>query len=78
MKLGIVLCDCNGTLSEVIDYNQLEELANGLEGVKKVKRLSLLCKDPEKQLEDFKGLDGIVFGCCSEKYSLTFNEERIT
>jgi len=78
MKWGVVLCDCNNSLSEIIDYKKVEELAKSLEGVVKVKRTSLLCKNPEKELEDFKGLDGIIFCGCSERYSLTFNEERIS
>ena len=77
MNIGVVLCDCNRSLSEVIDYGKLEDLAKKLEGVKIVKRVSILCQNPEEILSDFKGIDGIIFGCCSEKYSLTFNEERI-
>jgi len=78
MRIGIVLCDCGGSLSEVIDYEKVKKLAEGLEGVVKVKQSSALCKNPEEELKDFKDVDGIVFCGCSEKYSLTFNEERIT
>ncbi len=77
MKIGVILCDCNKSISEVIDYEKLEKLAQSLEGVYKVKRVSLLCKKEINVLEEFKDCDALIFAGCSEKYSLTFNEERI-
>jgi len=77
MKIGVILCDCGKSLAKVIDYERVIELAKGLEGVVQVKRTSLLCKNAKEVLKDFKGLDGIIFAACSEKYSLSFNEEKI-
>ena len=63
MKWGVVLCDCNNSLSEIIDYKKVEELAKSLEGVVKVKRTSLLCKNPEKELEDLNGTCNFIKKC---------------
>ncbi len=75
MKIGVVLCTCGKTLN--IDFDRVENYVKSLDGVVKVKRVDLLCKNPEQHLEDFKGLDGIVFACCSERSSLTFNEDAM-
>jgi len=71
MKIGVVLCTCGGTLN--IDF---EDVKNYVERfVDRVEIVDLLCKNPN--LDGFKGFDGIVFACCSERSSLTFNEDKM-
>jgi len=79
MKVGVVLCTCGSQLEEKIDFTELEKLAKSLDEVVAVKKVDKLCKNPEKELEDFKGkVDRILFVGCSERSSLTFNEDRIS
>ena len=77
MGIGVVLCTCGKTLEDKIDFDEVEDFVRGLDDVVLVKRTDLLCKNPEKTLKEFSGLDGIVFACCSERSSLTFNEDRM-
>ncbi len=78
LKLGIVLCSCGGVLEEKIDFKKLKQLAESLEGVVEVRVFKDLCKNPEEKLAELKGkLNGIIFGGCSERSSLNFNEDRI-
>ncbi len=78
MRIGVVLCTCGSQLEEVIDFSELENLAKSLEDVVIVKKVERLCRNPEKELEDFRGkVDRILFVGCSERSSLTFNEDRI-
>ncbi|MCX8042131.1 MAG: FAD-dependent oxidoreductase [Thermodesulfobacteriaceae bacterium] len=77
-KVGIVFCTCGETLREKIDFKALEEVAQGLEGVSEVLTVSLLCKNPEKILDPWKGkVTHLLIGACSERSSLNFSEERI-
>jgi len=77
MRIGIILCTCGTQLEEKIDFNELEKLANDLPDVVIVKRVDMLCKSPEKYLKDLIKVDRILFVGCSERSSLTFNEDRI-
>ncbi|WP_457572527.1 FAD-dependent oxidoreductase [Desulfovulcanus sp.] len=77
-SIGIILCTCGSTLEDKIDFTQLEKCAEKLESVTIIKKTDNLCKNPEKILNEFNGkVDRILFACCSERSSLTFNEDRI-
>ncbi len=71
MKIGIAICTCGRTLN--LDFDDVERYAEKL--ADKVKVFDNLCKNPD--LSDFEGFDGVVFACCSERSSLTFNEDRM-
>jgi len=76
--IGVALCTCGGTLSKKIDFEKLKKFAENLEDVTIVEVFNDLCKNTVEKLHKFKGLKGVIFGCCSEKNSLTFSEERIS
>ncbi|OGW39644.1 MAG: hypothetical protein A2Y97_02820 [Nitrospirae bacterium RBG_13_39_12] len=42
-KIGVIICDCGGQISEKIDVDILAKNANKLENVVKVKQMSNLC-----------------------------------
>ncbi len=71
MKIGVMICTCGNTLN--LDFESLKSYVEGL--IDKVEVVDLLCKNPN--LESFRGFDSIIFACCSERSSLTFNEDRI-
>ena len=78
LRIGVVLCTCGDTLNKKINFEQLKELASSLPGVQEVIVTKDFCKSPEKQCESLKGrVDALIFGGCSERSSLQFNEERI-
>ncbi len=78
LKIAIVFCTCGGTLEEKIDFNRLIEQAQKLPGVVKVLKLADLCKAPEKHLASLKNsVDRLIFAGCSERSSLSFNEDRL-
>jgi heterodisulfide reductase subunit A len=77
LKIGIVLCNCGNTLNQKIDFNDLKKYVENLPGVERVIISKDFCKSPEKQAESIKGLDALIFGGCSERSSLQFNEDRI-
>ena len=76
MRVGVILCTCGKTLTEKIDFDELKKFAEGLDGVEVVEVTDDLCQKTEEKLSNFD-VDGFIFGCCSEKNSLTFSEERI-
>jgi len=76
-KIGVVLCTCGDTLKQKLDFNGLKEYLQSLPGVEQVVISKDFCKSPEKQAESIKGLDAFIFGGCSERSSLQFNEDRI-
>lgn len=71
MKIGVVICTCGNTLN--LDFKEIKDFTEKL--VEKVEVVDLLCKNPN--LESFRGFDGIVFACCSERSSLTFDENAM-
>lgn len=78
LKIGVIFCTCGETLREKIDFKTLEEVAKKLENVSEVLTVPLLCKNPEKILENFKGkITHLLIGACSERSSLTFTEDKI-
>ena len=78
LKIGVVLCTCGDTLSEKIDFEKLKALSSSLPGVQEVIITKNFCKSPERQSEFLKGnVNALIFGGCSERSSLQFNEERI-
>ncbi len=77
-RIGVVLCTCGNCLSSKIDFDSLKKYAESLPGVAKVIVTKDFCKSPEKQASEFKGkVDALIFGGCSERSSLQFNEDRI-
>ena len=77
-RIGVILCTCGSSLEDKIDFTDLEKCAEKLESVTIIKKTDKLCKKPEKILNEFKDkVDRILFACCSERSSLTFNEDRI-
>jgi heterodisulfide reductase subunit A len=77
-KIGLILCNCGSHLEEKIDFDFLIDGAKKLSKITKIKKVDFLCKNTEKILQEFKGKVGkILFACCSERSSLTFNEDII-
>ena len=78
-KIGVIICDCGGQISEKIDVDILAKDANKLENVVKVKQTSNLCskKGVSQIKKEFKRCDRLLFAGCSERSSLTFTEDRI-
>ena len=78
LKIGVVLCTCGNKLNKKINYENLKQLAESLPFVEEVIVTKDFCKSPEKQAEKLKGkVNAIIFGGCSERSSLQFNEDRI-
>ncbi len=78
LKVGVVLCTCGNTLNRKINFEELKKLASSLPEVEEVIITKDFCKSPEAQLETLKGrVNALIFGGCSERSSLQFNEERI-
>ncbi len=79
MRVGVVICTCGDTLNEKIDIDKLVDFAEGLEGVSVVRRVKAFCKDYDSVVEELKGrIDRLLFVGCSERSSLTFNEDKIS
>ncbi len=77
-RIGVVLCTCGDVLKSKIDFDSLKAFAESLPGVEKVIVTKDFCKQPEKQAAELKGrVDALIFGGCSERSSLQFNEDRI-
>jgi len=77
-KVGVVLCTCGGKLKEKIDFDSIKSYLKKVEGVKEIVITDDLCVSPYEKLSCLKGkVDGIVFGGCSERSSLKFNEDII-
>ncbi|MEO2083074.1 MAG: methyl-viologen-reducing hydrogenase subunit delta, partial [Desulfurobacteriaceae bacterium] len=77
-RIGVVLCTCGDVLKSKIDFDSLKAFAESLPGVGKVIVTKDFCKQPEKQAAELKGrVDALIFGGCSERSSLQFNEDRI-
>lgn len=64
--MGIVLCDCAGTLREQINFDQLIEHLSGLAEVTTVKLCSKFCqqKDCIKTIKSLKQIERLVIGAC--------------
>ena len=64
--VGIVLCDCAGTLREQINFDPLIEHLSGLAEVKTVKLCSKFCqqKDCTKTIKSLKQIERLVIGAC--------------
>lgn len=78
-RIGVIICDCGGQISEKVSTDILAEKSKTLEDVVKVAQVSNLCKR-EGLLTvktDFKGCDRLLIAGCSERSSLSFNEDRI-
>jgi len=77
-RVGVVLCTCGNLLKSKIDFEGLKKFAESLPNVESVIVTKDFCKFPEKQAEGLKGkVDALIFGGCSERSSLQFNEDRI-
>ncbi|MBO8144538.1 MAG: hydrogenase iron-sulfur subunit [Thermodesulfobacterium sp.] len=78
IKLAIILCTCGGVLEEKIDFNELKNLAASFPETVEVLKFHDFCKEPEKKLAHLKGkINGLIIGGCSERSSLSLNEDRI-
>jgi len=64
--VGIVLCDCAGTLRSRLDFDQLTEHLSGLAEVATVKLCSKFCqqKDCTKTIKSLKQIERLVIGAC--------------
>ncbi len=64
--VGIVLCDCAGTLREQINFDPLIEHLSGLAEVTTVKLCSKFCqqKDCTKTIKSLKQIERLVIGAC--------------
>jgi len=67
--VGIVLCDCAGTLRSRLDFDQLTEHLSGLEEVATVKLCSKFCqqKDCTKTIKSLKQTERLVIGACDRE-----------
>ncbi len=75
--VGIVLCDCAGTLRSRLDFDQLTEHLSGLEEVATVKLCSKFCqqKDCTKTIKSLKQTERLVIGACDrEIFNKTLHE----
>jgi len=80
-RIGVVICNCGGQISEKIDTDLLTEKAKELDYVTFVKQVSNLCSEKEvaELKKDIAGkVDRLLFVGCSERTSLRFSEERIS
>jgi heterodisulfide reductase subunit A-like polyferredoxin/coenzyme F420-reducing hydrogenase delta subunit len=67
--VGIVLCDCAGTLREQINFDSLIEHLSGLAEVATVKLCSKFCqqKDCLKTIKSLKHIERLVIGACDRE-----------
>ncbi len=75
--VGIVLCDCAGTLREQINFDPLIEHLSGLAEVTTVKLCSKFCqqKDCTKTIKSLKQTERLVIGACDpEIFNNTLQE----
>ncbi|MCP4606616.1 MAG: hydrogenase iron-sulfur subunit [Proteobacteria bacterium] len=80
-RIGVLICDCKGLISDHVDTSRLTEEAAGLEQVAFVDLRDLLCGEEDlrtaaTRLKD-EGCDRMLFVGCSPRSSLKFPEERI-
>jgi coenzyme F420-reducing hydrogenase delta subunit/NAD-dependent dihydropyrimidine dehydrogenase PreA subunit len=72
--IGVFICACGETIKDLIDYEQLREFAEGLDGVAHVEHASLLCSPPAlKHISEIvreQGLDRLVVAACSPRIYL--------
>ena len=81
-RIGVVVCDCMGQVSDRIDTAQVAGSAETLEGVAFVERVDMMCGDEDlgaavRRLKE-RGCDSMLFAGCSPRSSLKFPEERIS
>ncbi|HIC87231.1 MAG TPA: FAD-dependent oxidoreductase, partial [Aquificae bacterium] len=76
-KVGIVLCTCGNKLKEKIDFEALKAFASNLKDTL-VLEVKDFCKNPKEKIKPFLGkIDRLIFAGCSERSSLSFNEDFI-
>lgn len=77
--IGVVICTCGGQISEKVNTAVLVEKAKQLEYVVKVAQVDNLCsREGILQLKrEFAECDRLLIAGCSERSSLTLNEDRI-
>ncbi|MFQ6068041.1 MAG: hydrogenase iron-sulfur subunit [Candidatus Bathyarchaeia archaeon] len=69
-SVAVLLCDCGGEISQIIDFEDLQSFVSKLDNVRFVKRHSFLCgNEGEKEVAKVvrKGADRIVVAACSPK-----------
>lgn len=80
-RIGVLVCDCKGLVSDHVDTARVAEAASDLEGVSFVERRGMLCGEADlgaaiRRVRD-EGCDRLLFAACSPRSSLKFPEERI-
>ncbi|MEE9458525.1 MAG: hydrogenase iron-sulfur subunit [Candidatus Bathyarchaeia archaeon] len=73
--IGVIICDCGGEISQLLDFKQMTEFASKLQGVKCVKGHSSLCKANGKdEITNLinEGANKIVIAACSPKLYETY------
>ncbi|WP_334110334.1 hydrogenase iron-sulfur subunit [Thermodesulfitimonas autotrophica] len=78
-KIGVLICTCGGQIAEKIDTGFLTQKARELAGIAVVFTTDRLCsaQGMAQAKEACRGCDRLLFAGCSERSSLTFNEDRI-
>ncbi|MHA2297803.1 MAG: FAD-dependent oxidoreductase [Candidatus Hodarchaeales archaeon] len=71
MKKAVFLCNCENTLDEYLDFQQLEELASNLKGVVHTEKHTALCtrmgfKAIQSAVKSNE-VDGVIIGACSPR-----------
>jgi heterodisulfide reductase subunit A len=79
-RIGLIICNCGGQISEKIDISILIKKSKNLKYVTNVKQTANLCsrKGISQIKKDFRGCDRLLVAGCSERSSLTFTEDRIS
>lgn len=69
--IGVYVCECGPNIKDRIDIDKVMDAVSGIEGIKTVKRFSLLCSNDGKKFleEDMKKeeLTHVVIAACSPK-----------
>ncbi len=76
-KVGYLICTCGGQISEKIDINTLSQKTSDLDCINNFKVVDNLCKDTSQLKDALEGCDRLLLAGCSERSSLTLNEDRI-
>ncbi|MEW6182172.1 MAG: hydrogenase iron-sulfur subunit [Bacillota bacterium] len=79
LQIGAVICDCGGQISEKVNMSVIIQKTKELDSVARVLQTGNLCRNGglSRVKEELKGCDRMLIAGCSERSSLTFNEDRI-
>jgi len=77
-RIGLLICTCGRQISEKVDIDSLCRKIGDLEHVEHIKITDSFCKKDIVEIKEyFKDCDRVLFAGCSERSSLTLNEEKI-